>query len=408
MVRTLLLRIVKARSSTRIRLMGACFQLPILGCCPSHTSDALPCTPQRQHAEGGSTAEQTDGVSAESRSQALEAWRSGSPVSSVRQEWDATVVLDLDGDGRDDWVLVAARQGSTVVAVVGVGDTEWRLGMTGLAGWSVPHLSSVNAIHDVTGDGLPEVDVVLKHTVFGTRLDIEHRIITAHGGIASVASPPWLPENALTVNASDISGSVSIKDGEVVSEDVLYNVAGYFQKCISHWASSSAQVILTRRECERPRERRNVLYEALHAHSLGDLPTAAGLYRQVVESDALFDKQGADGEPISAVRGSLVAVAMFRLVVLSLQQDDERGASGWLRRLNSAAGKLGKGLGSCAAVLVHEWSEQRKVTQPDPIYACQQAVATLGPDFSVGPIEEPGIRSRPFRVESLCPTKGGD
>jgi hypothetical protein len=333
----------------------------------------------------------------------LDAWVGKRSVPRVIANRGTPVIVDLDGDGREEWVCAISEEGVWTLIVVGFDGRvreekeHARPGPSNVIGMKAVVLG------DLTGDRLPEVDVQISHNVMTTLVDTEHRILSGHGGSLRTISPAWGEGYARTVSSRHISGElVAIESTGLKMVDSLLTPAGYFQHCSVAWIwkEAAGHLALASRACDPPVSRREVLYEALWSHDQGQLDRARELFREVVDDPKLTERTGDAGSE----RAALSQVAAFRLVVLSLQRDGLTEAQRWAARLGGRPGRIN--LSGVAANVIAEWRSRKD--QPGgshALEACEEATSRIGADADLGLEQLSTDRFAPkLSIASLCPS----
>jgi hypothetical protein len=356
----------------------------------------------------------------------LEAWRDGQPPGGVRDaliasEWlrgeEDWLALDLDHDGREEWLVTYYRQdadvaepGSPVTGGMFPGNL-WVLNGNGILYQafesheeSFQSAPRVVAVADLTGDGwaeaVSETVACGAHTCFYT-----YQVISAHHGFIApiVSAPPDQPEWSEGINMSYARLQIVDATGDEVADAVVRGGtfgsvgAGIQREREEIWSWNGEAIALAHVEWEETGYRFHILYNANFAFENGDVETARLLYERVVHDDTLDDAEdyGWFGNSHDASR----QFAAFRLVLLHLQQPTLASAVVWRDWLLTEYPETP--IAEAADLLLSNW-----LAHEDIAAACIAVTnQLLTADSPTGPLADMGYGNPSLDADDLCPLR---
>jgi hypothetical protein len=343
------------------------------------------------------------------------------------------VVADLNGDGRDEWIVsVFMRAGSCFLGspskprengelwIIGEGGLIYRLYPTDSDDffWGAPLIIST---HDVTGDDLPEIVTRSvgcgAHTALGgyhvlsfrtgkidSLVEVENELEKAANFVRAYSTPNiygWSAKEIVVPTPSDKITDVT-NDGlpDLVLMGGTYGSAGagYVRLRTEVWSWTGSNIVLTSISWEQTNERFHLLYDANFAFALENYSLARSQYERVIMDESLGNDVGfgLPEENLAAAQ----QFAGFRLVLLSLRESDKPNALKWNNWLHS---KYEGGLISAAAdMLIEKWtdlSHEREVCEQIASFLQEQSAENP----ATGTLSDAGYGNPSLNATDVCP-----
>jgi hypothetical protein len=352
------------------------------------------------------------------------AWEMGLAVNEIQPllqetEWrvsqDGLQLVDLTGDGRDEWLVTLCSQreadGACLLTfaeqvmgdlwVVGDGGVLHRVSEhTDLAWRSAPRLLATG---DFSGDG--RADALTVTTLCGahTCYDLYH-ILSAHHGPVENLVHFWSPDLEQWLAGVEMSYSDwEVRDATGDGRDDLVLAGGYVGSAgagiqrgrTEIWSWDGEAVSLADREWEATAYRFHWLYNANEAFDAGEDEVARQRYERVIHDEALEDVAWA--EPAAAIRDHSRQFAAFRLALLALRQNERAEAGAWRDWLQ--AEYPGAPLTQAAQQLLDAVAAGQT-----PPQACAAVTAFLSSvENPTGPLLYMGYANPVLDAEAVCP-----
>lgn len=278
--------------------------------------------------------------------------------------------VDLDGDRRDEWVLVlfdatSAERRDLVFAKEG---NLWIVNGSGVIyrhnpqdGAEPPVFApNIAGTADLTGDGLPELvteEVTCgAHTCFS-----DFRILSwRNGRLQNVVQHPEPQDPAIpqTISISFAEPSFSDYTQDGLTDFLVHGGtigsagAGIMRAYTEVWSWDGTAVTLTEVLPDWTDYRHHILYEANGRMDAGDLAEALRLYEAAINDDRLISPEflTTPAETYAAIS----QFAAFRLILIDLLQGDVQRANGRLAWMQQ--NYPGAPLTAAAATLLNGWS----------------------------------------------------
>lgn len=325
------------------------------------------------------------------------------------EDWRAA---DLDGDLRDEWILVLYDQSLPGVPFGSAGDL-WVVNGEGVIFryYTAPSTDiyefiapTVVSLADLTGDGLPEL--ITDATICGAHTCYNNYRITGlrDGALVDlVLAPPVAegepPGTAITMSYAD--SKLADVDNDGLPEFLVHGGtigsagAGVVRPRTEVWGWDGTAVSLAETILDPSGYRHHILYEANDRMAAGDLDGALALYETAINDAALRDDGFAHAP--EQTRADISAFAAFRLILIDLMQGNaERAASrlAWLQMTYPESPTTG-----AALTLVSEWAG------PDGAAALcariEDSMATL--DNPTGALADMGYGNPSLGAADFCP-----
>lgn len=287
----------------------------------------------------------------------IEAEQVQTALQTARWQGDADKdfhIADVDGDGRDEWLVTFYMFDSDFMPWGSPGDF-WVIGNEGLEyrfftpdryfdedyetqpefWWGAP---TVLTTQDLTGDEVP--DIVLDRTICGA-----HTCTNAYYILGKqddrLHNRVQLPESydgvgTITMTYSevqpfeDVTGD-GLADFRIHGGSVGSAGSGIQRTRTEVWAWNGRAIALTDIQLDPTHYRYHLLWEANELFSAGELDQAARLYETVI-SDASLSNEGSFNSEREVYDDSR-QFAAFRLTLLGLMEDDTQRAQRWSRWL---------------------------------------------------------------------------
>lgn len=352
--------------------------------------------------------------------------------------------VDLDGDGRNDWIVTLLTSRATCWIVnddiydTKVGGELWIINQDGInyelsptikeLFWGAP-VTIFSA--DITGDGLP--DIVTKSVGCGahTKLGMYHVISTHNGQIENIVNPfnemDQAAEFLRTYNyqTDEDWDNFGISFPTPTEEQIEYtgdglpdlllhggtfgsDGAGYVRYRTEVWSWDGTEITLVDIQSEETNERLHVLYDANFAFELGDHEAATLQYERVITDNALENRSSfffGDGqEDYDPAR----IFAAFRLAVLALNENDGESAQYWQNWLIENYPETS--ITEAATLLLESWQETGSlqksceiVTEYLLVFESQNPEELYSP--VTGSLSDAGYALKSIRAQDVCPLR---
>ena len=373
-----------------------------------------------------------------------QAWQTGEPAEVVRsqleaagwlgaepnimqigeelQEYSAWLALDMDGDGRDEWLFSPIADTNC-----GLPDGSlWLVGAPGLLEWkqgdqgdwfsaplvidqadfngdgSIEALAYASDCQDQTSTGAFAI-IGLQDGSFTDLISLKNDLFRAADPIRRGSyrvEPDW-PGAAITITRPGYQILDATGDGlpDLLLGDGSYgsSEAGLVRPRSETWAWDGLVVSLLGIWWEPSGQRFDALYDANLAQELDDLDEAEGLYLQVLQDDSLLDGVGiASGEENRAAARQFAA---FRLELIGMQRGSLSAAQHYRDLLAEAYPDAP--LTFAAIQMLEYW---RASATPDVSAACRSAVSVLESyEAPTGSLADAGYGLPRLGAGEICP-----
>lgn len=304
-------------------------------------------------------------------------WRSGVDPAAVRaalqasgmqqglEDWHAA---DLDGDLRDEWILVLYDQSMPGVPFGAPGDLWVVNDAVVFRYYAVPSSDiyeflapTIIAVADITGDGLPELIADAPFCGAHTCTNSYRLIGTAGGQLRDLVSPVPGPDGSTSgpvISMTYADARLEEVDGDGLPEFLVHGGtigsagAGIIRPRTETWGWDGAAVTLAGTTLDPATYRHHILYEANDRMAAGDLEGALVLYETSINDDALRN-DGFYHSP-EQTYADISTFAAFRLILIDLLQGNGERANSrltWMSALYPDSVLTG-----AAARLIGEWA----------------------------------------------------
>lgn len=345
-----------------------------------------------------------------------------------RKVYDRWSAVDIDGDGREEWILtifdLPASCGNPEYQKHG---ELWIINQNGLIvqiaskeEFAITSLAAPLIVQkaDLTGDGLP--DLVIESIICGahTNTGIYH-VISGHGGqiqnIIKRDNDLYRASYLLRNQRFLISEEEWYQAGiPIISPSpatiiqtkklpLLYLEGGWFASVgagphrafAETWSWNGSALTLSNIQSSEAFARVHILYDANFAFVLGDIPKAIEAYKQVIEDQELSDK-GVMLEPMETYDDAR-KFAAFRLALSNLQEGNLTEAIHWRDwlHLNYPESALTEG----ADLLLATWQETSSLSQ-----ACARVINRLH-RRATGALIDTGYANPSLTNKEVCPVE---
>jgi hypothetical protein len=346
--------------------------------------------------------------------------RAALQASGVQKDLADWHAADLDGDLRDEWILILYDQSLPGVPFGAPGDLWIVNDEVAFRYYTAPSSDifefiapTVVGLTDMTGDGLPEL--IADATFCGAHTCANnYRIVGWSGGQFTdlqIVAPQPMPEEVVGGEPTPISMTYADTrledvDGDGLPEFLVHGGtigsagAGVVRPRTEVWGWDGAAVVLAETLLDPTAYRHHVLYEANDRMASGDLAGALALYEAAINDGALRN----DGFTYSPEQtyADISLFAAFRLILIDLLQGNPERANSRLAWLDATY--LDSVVAGAATQLVAEWAG------PENAAALCDRIETnlLSIDRPAGALADMGYGNPSLVAGDFCPSMSAD
>ncbi len=346
--------------------------------------------------------------------------RAALQASGVQRELADWNAADLDGDLRDEWILVLYDQSLPSTPFGAPGDLWIVNDEVAFRYYTAPSSDIfefiapvVVSLTDMTGDGLPEL---IADTVYcgAHTCTNNYRIIGWSGGqfadLQFVAPQPSSEEVAgdgpMPISMTYADTQVVDSDGDGLPEFLVHGGtigsvgAGIIRPTTQVWGWDGAAVVLAETILDPTDYRHHVLYEANDRLEAGDLDGALALYEAAINEGAL--RNDGFAYPPEQVYADISQFTAFRLILIDLLQGNAERANSRLTWLDTTYPDTVAA--RAARRLITEWAGP-----PSAAALCDRIEANLlSIDNPTGVLADMGYGNPSLRAGDYCPNRIAD